>query len=263
MARQPFNNRWAQGVESQDNLNTFKAPGDVRINSGWEGGQDKDAPPAGQENWWHNRVDTALQGVERNGAMSWHPQAIYGMGAPTYGPDGNYYESIVADNTGNNPSSTAGFWRYCGPSFFSGHVPGDLKMVAHNNIPTAGWLKCNGAILSRASYALLFDSIGTIWNSGGETSLQFRLPDFRGVFLRGFSDGSSIDSGRAFGSFQADELKSHRHELRSDLIGAQPLQGGTPDAIFNQANELLGYTENTGGIETRPVNRTVSYWIKY
>ena len=52
MARQPFNNRWAQGVESQDNLNTFKAPGDVRINSGWEGGQDKDAPPAGQENWW-------------------------------------------------------------------------------------------------------------------------------------------------------------------------------------------------------------------
>ena len=28
MARQPFNTRWAQGVETEDNLNSFKAPDD-------------------------------------------------------------------------------------------------------------------------------------------------------------------------------------------------------------------------------------------
>lgn len=180
MARQPFNTRWAQGVETEDNLNTFKVPDDVRLSTGWQGGQDKDAPPAGHENYWHNRVDSALQGVERNGVMIWHAQAVYGLGAPSYASDGNYYESLVANNVGNNPVLTTGFWRYSGSSFFAGSDPGDGKIVYHNNTPSPGWLKCNGAVLLRASYPRLFAVIGTLHNIGGETSLQFRLPDFRG-----------------------------------------------------------------------------------
>lgn len=283
MARQPFNTRWAQGVESEDNLNSFKTPGDVRISTGWEGGQDKDAPPAGQENWWHNRVDTALQGVERNGVMSWHPQAIYGLGAPTYGADGNYYESTAVDNVGNNPVSTIGFWRYCGPSFFSGHSPGDLKMVAHNNIPTTGWLKCNGAILLRSSYQLLFSAIGTAHNIGGETNLQFRLPDFRGEFVRGFDDGRGVDSGRQFGSGQLSAVESHNHYLPT----SQGIAGngyGIGDTVFVKClpnivpivgvpattypNPLYELPELVGPIgsfanETRARNKVVNYWIRY
>lgn len=260
MARQPFNTRWAQGVEAEDSLFTFKAPGDVRLSTGWEGGQDKDAPPAGQENWWHNRVDSALQGVERNGVMAWHAQAVYGLGAPSYASDGNYYESLVADNTGNNPASTTGFWRYCGPSFFTGHEPGDLKMVAHNNVPAVGWLKCNGALLLRASYQRLFAQIGTAHNIGGETSLQFRLPDYRGEFIRGFDDGRGVDSGRVFGSSQSFEVQQHDH-------GGVPLRvddtdrGTGPSSLFSI--DIMGNTLPTGGTETRPRNKTSNYWIKY
>ncbi len=87
MAREAFNTRWAQGVETQDNDNTFKVPDNTRQNTGWEGGQDKDAPRAGQENWWHNRVDSALQDLERRGVMAYHPQAIYSVGAPCYTPE--------------------------------------------------------------------------------------------------------------------------------------------------------------------------------
>lgn len=283
MSRQPFNTRWAQGVETEDNLNTFKEPGGVRISQGWEGGQDKDAPPAGQENWWHNRVDTALQGIERNGVMSWHPQAVYGLGAPSYGADGNYYESTATDNVGNNPVSTVGFWRYCGPSFFSGSSPGDLKMVAHNNIPTTGWLKCNGALLLRSSYQLLFSAIGTAHNIGGETNLQFRLPDFRGEFVRGFDDGRGVNPGRVFGSGELPALENHNHYMptSSGVAGdgygindsafikclpnyeAISMASVTtyPNALY-LSGQLVGSTGSFAS-ETRPRNKVANYWIRY
>lgn len=271
MARQPFNTRWAQGVETESSLNSFQAPGDVRVSTGWEGGQDKDAPPAGQENWWHNRVDSALQGVERNGVMSWHAQAVYGLGAPSYGSDGNFYESLVPTNTGNDPVTTTGFWRFVGSSFFGGAEPGDIKMVAHNNVPSAGWLKCNGAVLLRASYLRLFQQIGIIWNTGGESYSQFRLPDFRGEFLRGFDDGRGVDISRAFGSYQAGQFESHVHRQNAAQTGqfapslSQTLYyafsgGGSTDVSSGPANQ---FTAPTGGQETRPRNKTVNYWIKY
>lgn len=259
MARQPFNTRWAQGVESEDNLNTFKDPGNARISTGWEGGQDKDAPPAGHENYWHNRVDSALQGVERQGVMIWHPQAVYGLGAPCYASDGNYYESLEAGNAGNSPVTSTGFWKYCGPSFFSGSSPGDVKMVAHNNAPSIGWLKCNGAVLTRASYPLLFASIGTSHNIGGETTLQFRLPDYRGEFIRGFDDGRGIDAGRVFGSAQDDLVRSNGG---ISLELSNPFSGGVG---AGQGYLKQGSSNNLipSGAETRPRNKTANYWIKY
>lgn len=259
MARAAFNTRWAQAVETQNSSTVFQEPDNTRQVTGWEGGLDKDAPPAGQENWWHNRVDSACQGIERTGVMAYHPQAVYGIGAPTYGSDGNYYESLSASNTGNDPVSTSGFWRFVGSSFFSGSDPGDIKMVAHNNVPSAGWLKCNGSTVSRNSYPRLFLQIGTLWNTGGESSLQFRLPDFRGEFLRGFDDGRGADSGRVFGSYQADMVRSNGGialELGNPFAGGS----GAGQGYLKQGNtnNLIPY-----GTETRPRNKTVNYWIKY
>lgn len=291
MARQPFNTRWAQGVETDDSLNTFKVPSDVRLVTGWEGGQDKDAPPAGHENWWHNRVDSALQGVERNGVMAWHSQAVYDLGAPTYASDGNFYESLVTGNAGNNPVSSSGFWRYCGPSFFTGHEPGDGKIVYHNNIPPPGWLKCNGALLSRASYQRLFAVIGTVHNIGGETSLQFRLPDYRGEFIRGFDDGRGVDSGRVFGSYQeATAIRTAASDyFGGDTTGIKSLISTSfasadsvlksPGSPKNADNSAMGPTLADNGmivplttsalplvanwITVRPRNKVANYWIKY
>lgn len=261
MSRKPFNTRWAQGVETQDSSASFQEPDNIRLTTGWEGGADKDAPPAGQENWWHNRVDSALQGVERTGVMAYHPQAIYAAGAPAYAPDGNYYESLVSANQGNDPTSTSGFWRFVGVSFFSGSDPGDIKVVAHNGIPSQGWLKCNGSAVLKSSYPRLFAMIGTLWNTGGETNTQFRLPDFRGEFLRGFDDGRGVDSGRQFGSFQTDETRSHRHELRNDGTGAANGQATSDFRVDGSIS--VGYTDYFGGAETRPRNKPVNYWIKY
>jgi microcystin-dependent protein len=65
----------------------------------------------------------------------------------------------------------------------------------------AGWLKCNGALVSRATYASLFTAIGTTYGAG-DGSTTFALPDLRGEFLRALDDGRGVDTGRVFGSAQ-------------------------------------------------------------
>ncbi|KMK51078.1 hypothetical protein RO21_08225 [[Actinobacillus] muris] len=70
-----------------------------------------------------------------------------------------------------------------------------------------GWLKANGAAVSRTTYAALFAAIGTTFGEGdGRTT--FNLPDLRGEFIRGFRDGRNVDNGRAFGSFQGDAIRN-------------------------------------------------------
>lgn len=56
--------------------------------------------------------------------------------------------------------------------------------------PIAGLLYCNGAAISRATYKRLFDQIGTAFGVG-DGSTTFNLPDFRGRFLAGATDGAT------------------------------------------------------------------------
>lgn len=86
---------------------------------------------------------------------------------------------------------------------------GKVAYFAGRNAP-AGWLKANGAAVSRTIYADLFAAIGTTYGAGdGRTT--FNLPDIRGEFVRGWDDGRNIDRGRAFGSNQSDNIAEHRH----------------------------------------------------
>lgn len=136
---------------------------------------------------------------------------------------------------------------------------GVVCSFAMNSAPN-GWLKCNGAAVSRVVYSELFAAIGTQWGSGDSFN-TFNVPDLRGEFIRGFDDGKGIDQGRVFASFQADAIKSHRHELKSDTAGAGG--GSSPDGYLNQGNTSLGFTEYMGGSETRPRNKAMLYCIKY
>jgi len=88
-------------------------------------------------------------------------------------------------------------------------LPGTIAYVGMNSTPT-GWLKANGAAISRTTYASLFSAIGTTYGAG-DGSTTFNLPDLRGEFPRGWDDGRGIDSGRAFGSAQSDSMQGHRH----------------------------------------------------
>lgn len=101
--------------------------------------------------------------------------------------------------------ATLGKWVLLNPATgVTAQQPGEICFFARNTAPT-GFLKANGAAVSRTTYAALFAAIGTTFGAG-DGSTTFNLPDLRGEFLRGFDDGRGIDSGRVFGSRQAGSL---------------------------------------------------------
>lgn len=120
-----------------------------------------------------------------------------------------------------------------------------------------GYLLCNGQSLSRTIYKDLFDVIGTTY--GASSWSTFKVPDLRGEFIRGFDNSRGVDSGRTFGSWQVDELKSHSHLYKGG-------QGGIGSNISFYVTSWSGHilnTDATGGIETRPRNIAMNYIIKY
>lgn len=64
---------------------------------------------------------------------------------------------------------------------------GVIGFFAGSSAPS-GYLKANGALVSRTTYATLFAAIGTTFGAG-DGSTTFALPDLRGEFLRGWDDG--------------------------------------------------------------------------
>jgi len=89
----------------------------------------------------------------------------------------------------------------------SGMVPSGAVLYFAGQTAPAGWLKANGAAVSRTAYATLFAAIGTTYGAG-DGSTTFNLPDLRGEFMRGWDDGRGIDSGRAIGSAQGDAIRN-------------------------------------------------------
>lgn len=139
--------------------------------------------------------------------------------------------------------------------------------VAHFAMSSApsGWLKANGAAVSRTTYANLFAAIGTTFGTG-DGSTTFNLPDLRGEFLRGWDDGRGADSGRVFGSNQAAAFASHTHTTAPFLGNINWSRAGfAPDGLGFLTNEVgggPGTVSATGGSETRPRNVALLACIK-
>ena len=147
---------------------------------------------------------------------------------------------------------------------------GAVMHFATQSAPT-GWLKADGSAVSRTQYPALFVAIGTTFGVG-DGRATFNLPDLRGKFVRGWDGGRNIDPGRAFGSAQADEIKTHKHRYRRGHItntadwetfewrrGNGAVYDG--DGRFDDAGDVV-YTDTVGGAETRPRNIALLACIK-
>ena len=79
-----------------------------------------------------------------------------------------------------------------------GFVAGDLKPWPGAAVP-AGWLDCDGALVSRTTYAALFAAIGTAWGAG-DGATTFALPDLRRRTLVGAGGTGTATLGNAVGN---------------------------------------------------------------
>ena len=136
--------------------------------------------------------------------------------------------------------------------------------------PPTGWLECDGAAVSRTTYAALFAVISDDYGNG-DGSTTFNVPDYRGEHLRGYDHGAGTDpdaasrtdrgdgtTGDHVGTKQADEFKAHTHPTPF-VIGS-----GDMGMTLRATNSTPTWaTDYTGGSETRPTNVSVMWCIKY
>ncbi|WP_022955763.1 phage tail-collar fiber domain-containing protein [Perlucidibaca piscinae] len=162
----------------------------------------------------------------------------------------------------------------------AGVSPGAVMFFARHTAPT-GYLKANGAAVSRIAYASLFASIGTTFGSGDGFN-TFNLPDLRGEFPRGWDDGRGVDTGRAFGSSQGSQNLAHTHLIANkdnvfaarntlDAVRVLSNNGGTGgESAYHLGGHdpaarphNAGITNSMGGNEARPRNVALLACIKF
>ena len=151
---------------------------------------------------------------------------------------------------------------------------GTIAYLGMSSAPT-GWLKANGAAVSRTTYADLFAAIGTTFGSG-DGSTTFNLPDLRGEFPRGLDDGRGVDSGRSMGSSQSHAYGSHSHTLRYSSVAESNDYGSGGAWLVARSGGLNrlnpppesyqregSHITSSGDSETRPRNIALLACIKY
>jgi microcystin-dependent protein len=119
---------------------------------------------------------------------------------------------------------------------------GTVFYTATSNCP-AGFLVCDGSSLVVATYQRLFNAIGYTYGGSGA---NFRLPDLRGEFIRGFDAGRGVDSGRIFGAAQGEQSKlpQHYHAMPGD---DQLTFAGNTSGWPNKSLAQFGYDARSVG----------------
>lgn len=130
--------------------------------------------------------------------------------------------------------------RYDGSAWkeLSGEAPGIVKMFAGATAPD-GHALCQGQVVSRSGvYAALFTIIGTTYNTGGETSTEFRLPNLKGRIPVG------VDAGQAEFNVLGETGGAKTHTLTSGEMPAHGHSGTT--GVENQGHQHGGNTNGVG-----------------
>ncbi|HHP7721811.1 TPA: phage tail protein [Escherichia coli] len=121
--------------------------------------------------------------------------------------------------------------------------------------PPAGWLQCNGASFTKEQYPVL-----------ARVYPNFRLPDLRGEFIRGWDDGRGVDNGRAllssqeatnFSQFAGNigDGAGHAINFHDGIAGNQP-----GFSRFNFTSNSVG--DGVNFVAVRPRNIAFNYIVR-
>jgi microcystin-dependent protein len=155
---------------------------------------------------------------------------------------------------------------------------GCVQMFAGSNVP-GGWLLCNGAAISRTTYASLYAAIGTTYGTG-DGSTTFNLPDFRGIFPRGagtsgkLTNANGVSFNATIGAYQNDRMQGHKHSKTGYYgtvdSGSLWYANSEPWGAGQSYTSITGIPSTDGsngtprtGAETNPANLAVNFIIKY
>lgn len=112
-------------------------------------------------------------------------------------------------------------------------IVGEVKWLAGNTAPD-GYLLCNGAAVSRTTYAKLFAAIGTAWGAGNGSS-TFNLPNLM---------DKTVWGGTAAGSYKTAGLPNVIGELSNFVGTSAPTVSG---ALSIPASGSSKFTNDSAG----------------
>ncbi len=129
---------------------------------------------------------------------------------------------------------------------------GVVVPYAATSAPT-GWLLCNGAAVSRATYAALFSLIGTAYGAG-DGSTTFNVPDLRGRVPLGVGTGSGLTArviattgGAEEATITDAELPAHTHGFTTSSSGSHNHAGSTAQSDGAHTHDIPQGPSDTGG----------------
>lgn len=160
---------------------------------------------------------------------------------------------------------------------------GSVVSFLGTTAPT-GYLLADGSCVSQTTYAKLYSMLGTTYGLGCNAG-YFKLPDFRGMFLRGAginginqTSNGSYFTGGSLGSYLTDMIQGHQHDLYQSSSPSTPHSGADvygPSSSYVPSSSKMSagyvgspYTDNINGTprtgyETRPASYSVNMIIKY
>lgn len=149
-----------------------------------------------------------------------------------------------------------------------------------------GWMLCDGRELPVSQYPNLHAAIGLAWGGSGNGAV-FRLPDFRGRFLRGANlsatgtardpdaaarepSGPGGNTGNEVGTLQDSGVGAHHHGLAGLGDATGPGYAGEWMRFFGYKvpDDTAAVVTNYAAIhpgegrETRPINLAVNWIIR-
>jgi rhizosphere induced protein len=140
-----------------------------------------------------------------------------------------------------------------------------------------GWMVCDGRQLFVSAFYELYAALGNLYG-GDPASGTFRIPDLRGVFVRGVDNGAGADPDAnkrrspddkedyaGVGSMQLDALQTHQHDYK-EPTGTTISDKGS--AAFSVPPDTLKTSDplppaRVSKDETRARNIAVYYIIRY
>ena len=212
------------------------------------------------------KKDTDSRAVQIIGGINAENNACLNLYGKNYPTDTHKGAFLLVANDGTDTTELIGLpngeLTWGGSSVF---LPtGSVFAFAANKQP-AGCLLCNGATVSRTTYAKLFNVIGTTYGSG-DGSTTFNLPNLTDRFIQG--------SGTA-GTVKEAGLPDHTHTTvlalggtwDNSYGGSKKVAGADYDSSHNAKPNLTNASKSNsiyGKSNTvQPPALTMRYYIKY
>lgn len=212
--------------------------------------------------------------TQNGGIPSYNAAYDYIPGRVVLYTDNNLYKCIQANGASSTvvaPTDST-YWSQI-PTYADlvDPVPTGVVLPFGGSTVPEGFLLCNGAAISRTTYAKLFAAIGTLYGAG-DGATTFNLPDMRDRFAEGagtYTVGTAVEAGlpNIIGSFLAvnggvravSGVFSHSSNLTS-MISASVVGNANQGVNFSASDSNSIYGDST---TVQPKSLIFNYVIKY